>query len=109
MTGTVAFASKKEVSKKFKLYLKVREIKGIQKILNDIEQLPLGDREEWIEEYGDMINTALDEFVDDSSFSFENIFTDDETLALSQELVVTLRDTIQTVEGMLYPDTLLES
>ncbi|NCN50934.1 MAG: hypothetical protein GW762_00615 [Candidatus Pacebacteria bacterium] len=109
MTGTVAFASGAEVSKKFKLYLKVREIKGIKKVISEIEQLPLGDREEWIEEYGDMINTALDNFVDDSSFSFENIFNDDETLALSQELVSTLKDTIQSVEGMLYPDSLLES
>lgn len=109
MTGSVAFASGKEVSKKFRLFLKVREIKGIRQVLYDIEKMPLGAREEWIEEYGDMINAALDDFVDDSSFTFENIFSDDETLALSQELVLTLKETIQTVEGMLYPDSVLES
>lgn len=109
MTGTVAFASGTDVSKKFKLFLKVREIKGIRKILQEVEQLPFQERESWIEEYGDMINSAIDDFVDDSTISFDNIFGDDETLNLSQELVTTLKDTIETVEGMLYPDSQLES
>lgn len=109
MTGAVAFASGTEVSKKFQLYLKVREIKGIRKVLQEVEQLPFPERESWIEEYGDMINSAIDAFVDDSSITFENIFGDDETLTLSQELVTTLKDTIETVEGMLYPDSQLES
>ena len=52
MTGTVAFTSGDEVSKKFRLFLKVREIKGIQKILEEVQMLPSLQREEWIEEYG---------------------------------------------------------
>ena len=109
MTGIVSFASGHEVSSKFKLFLKVREIKGIQKILTEVEQLNLSKREEWIKEYGDLINNAIDAFVDDSGMMMEHVFADDEALALSQELVTTLKDTIETVEGILYNDSFLES
>ena len=109
MTGTVAFTSGEEVSKKFRLFLKVREIKGIQKILDEVQMLPFEERERWIDEYGEMINEAIDEFVDDSGITIENIFSDDEALALSQELIFTLKETISTVEGIMYEDAQLES
>ncbi len=109
MTGTALFVSGHEVSQKTKLFLKVREIKGIKQVLSQVEMMSAVEREEWIEEYGDMINDAIDRFVSDSQFSLENIFTDDEVLYLSQELVTTLKETIQTVEGMLYTQAQLES
>lgn len=109
MIGTVAFASGLEVSKKFKLYLKLREIKGIQRVLTEVTQLSSEEQDKWVEEYGEMVNTAIDSFVDDSSMTFESIFTDDEMLELSQELIITLKETIEAVEGMLYPDSQLES
>lgn len=109
MYGTGTFASQHEVSNKFRLYLKVREIKGIQKVLAEVEQLSLEAREAWIEEYGDLINDAIDAFVEDSGLSFDNVFSDDEALALSQELIVTLKDAIQTVEGIMYQEVQLES
>ena len=56
-----------------------------------------------------MINEAIDEFVDDSGITIENIFSDDEALALSQELIFTLKETISTVEGIMYEDAQLES
>lgn len=109
MTGTVTVASTNEVSSKFKLYLKVREIKGIQEVLSQVQMLSIEERESWVEEYGDMINDAIDAFVDDSGMTIEHVFADDEALALSQELVETLKDTILTVEGIMYQDSQLES
>jgi len=109
MTATMDFSSTEEISKKFKLFLKVREIKGIQKILQEVTLLSSGEREEWIGTYGEMINNAIDTFVDDSNIGIENIFADDESLELSQELIMTLKDTILTVESILYNESQLES
>ncbi|MCA9368939.1 MAG: hypothetical protein H6773_02425 [Pseudomonadales bacterium] len=109
MTGTVSFVSGHEVSKKTQLFLKVREIKEIRRILSNVEAMSQLDQDQWVEEYGEMINDAIDSFIDDSQFSLEHAFADDEILALSQELLLTLKETIETVEGIMYAQSQLES
>ncbi len=109
MTDVAGFVPEHTLSSKFKLYLKVREIKQIYKIVQEIKSLSPSQREKWVEEYGDYIHDAIDTYVEDSDSTLgEGVLFDDELMAMSQELVRTLRDTITTVEDMLYEEASLE-
>lgn len=96
-------------STKFNLYLKTHEVKQINSVLKNIMMMQRDQREEWILENGELVQSAFDTFIDDSNVVLENLNLDDETIELSQELVVSLRDTMQTVESILTDEYLLDS
>lgn len=90
---------------KFSLYLKNREIKEISRALEHIMLLPKNERDKWVEEHGELMNRAFNDFIDSSTETFEtgsssNQF-DDEMMELSQDLVVSLQDTFTRVQKIL--------
>ncbi len=87
-------------STKFSLFLKTRELQQIATSLKSILLKPQKDRAAWLEEYGEIINEAFDSYVDESNFILDSVSFDEESLALSQELVMTLRDALTMIEGI---------
>ncbi len=90
-----------ESSTKFKLFLKNREIQQIKLLLSHVLHLSGQERSEWIQTYGDFVNQAFDALVDDSNVVLDELPMEDDVLALSHELVTSLRDALQLMEGIL--------
>lgn len=95
-------------SLKFNLYLKNKEIVALRDMLDEITRLPLNEQSAWVDDYGQVIEDALDRFVEDSNSVFENLIFDDEILALSQEFVVTLRETIRLMDSIFSQTEMLD-
>ena len=59
------------------------------------------ERRQWVEENGDFLTKAFDQFISETSQTLEGMSMDDETMALSKELVTTLRDTSELLDGLV--------
>lgn len=89
-------------SSKFDLFLKTHELKELGSVLERVMLLPKEQRSAWVEENGELIREAIEVFVRDSSLTLEEVTMDTETMELSKELVVSLRDTMNIVQGILF-------
>jgi hypothetical protein len=96
-------------SQRFVLYLKVREITEVNRALNDALSLPVHEQKKWADENGLILDTALNNFIDDTNVILEKIALDDEILDLSEKLVVGLRSAVQNIDKLLEPQEELES
>ena len=96
-------------SSKFELYLKTREIKQIYKTLRKIMLMPKLEREAWLDEHGSVVAQGFDNFIDSSNVALDNLSLDTETLELSRDLVLHLRDSLTMVHGFLLEEPELES
>jgi hypothetical protein len=96
-------------STKFNLFLKTHQIKQVSDTLQHVMLLPKRKRQSWIREHGELVHQAFDNLVDDSNNLLDNLQLDEETLELSQELVVSLRDAMNLVENILYDQHQLKS
>lgn len=88
-------------SPKFRLFLKTREIQEVKQLLNHVLRMPGKERSAWIAEYGDFVNQAFDALVDDSNFVLDELQFDEEVLEMSHQLVTSLHDALQLMEGIL--------
>ena len=96
-------------SQRFVLYLKVREITQVNKVIRKALRLPIHEQKRWADENGMILDTALNAFIDDTNILLEKISLDDEILDLSEKLVVGLRDAVHNVDKLLGPQEELES
>ncbi|MCB9813359.1 MAG: hypothetical protein H6772_03055 [Pseudomonadales bacterium] len=96
-------------SLKFVLYLKNKEVKEINKVLNKVMQLSKAEQEVWKKQYGEIVDYALDLFVDDSNLVLKKISLDKEVLHLSQKLVISLEKAVKSVEAILGSESQLSS
>ena len=96
-------------SVKFTLYLKTHELREISKVLENVILLPEKERKAWAKEHGEIINKAMDSFVQESNATLSELTFDDETLALSKELIISLRDTVDMIHGILFEGRKLSS
>ncbi len=85
---------------KFSLFLKAREIKQITTVLERIMIMPTQERRKWFRDHGDMVQESFDTMIDDSNQLFDGIRLDDETLELSQDLLVSLREAVYMLEHL---------
>jgi len=98
----IHFLSKSRTkSAKFNLFLKAREMRQVEKVLEQILILPEQSRRRWVEENGEMMSAAFESFIEDSNQTLEEMNLDLESLELSKELVTALRDTTNIVQGIL--------
>jgi len=88
----------------FDLYVKLREIKQAAEVLEQIRSMPARERLDWAEEYGDMVNAAFEHFIDDSNSVLCDVSFDSSTMKLSQDLIVSLRDTLVAVQHIVAAD-----
>lgn len=95
-------------SLKFNLFLKNKEIAALRDMLEEVTKLSLNEQSAWVDDYGQVIENALDRFVEDSNSVFENLIFDDEILELSQEFVVTLREAIRLMDSIFSQTEMLD-
>ncbi|MDA1079905.1 MAG: hypothetical protein O2840_04435 [bacterium] len=88
----------------FELFVKLREIKQAAAALEGINNLPPKERKAWAEQYGRLVYTAFNHFIDDSNSVLRDVSFDSSTMQLSQELVISLRDTLVAVQQILPED-----
>ena len=96
-------------SQRFILFLKVREISAVNCALKIALNLPLKKQREWAGEYGSIIDHALNTFINDSNIVLENLSLDDETLELSEKLIVGLKSALKSIDKILGPHEELKS
>ncbi|NCN06300.1 MAG: hypothetical protein GW946_00465 [Candidatus Pacebacteria bacterium] len=88
----------------FDLFIKLREIKQAAAVLEQIGSLPTKQREAWAKEYGEMVHDAFEGFIDDSNSVLRDVSFDPSTMKLSQDLILSLRDTLATVQHIVAVD-----
>jgi hypothetical protein len=106
---TTLLQNSKPSSVKFTLYLKAHELQEISKVLERVAHMPERKRRAWAQEHGDFINHALDSIVQESNATLSELSFDDETLQLSKDLIVSLRDTVDMFHGLLYQNKKISS
>lgn len=95
-------------STKFNLFLKTRELGSLESILREVMVMPKNDRKAWVDQNGAWLQEAFDAFVQDSNLTLAEVALDEEAMELSKQLVVSLRTTMNMVNGILFEnDTLL--
>ena len=87
-------------SLKFTLYIKKKEIHAMTSVLEKALSLPLNQRQVWTEEHGEFIQSALDAFVDESTAIFDTVVLDEETLGLSENIIVLLREALRKADAV---------
>ncbi len=86
---------------KFDLMLRTRELRELETILRNVQKLQPKERSSWVKQNGDLLSEAFDRLVAETSPTLENLSFDSEVLNLSKELVSTLRDTSQLLDGLV--------
>lgn len=94
---------------KFNLYLKTHEMKELAKVLQRVAGLPQKERAAWAREHAEIVQQAVDFFVQESNDTLAELSLDAEVLELSKELVVSLRDAVDMAQGILTPSSTKKS
>ena len=76
-------------------------MKQIEEVLRGVIILPEPERQAWVVENGALMSAAFESFIEDSNLTLEEMNFDMESLELSKELVTSLRDTMNIVQGIL--------
>lgn len=86
---------------KFDLVMRTRELHELEKVLQSVQAMKGKDRAAWVKANGEVFSQAYELFLADTSQTLEGLSMDDEILALSQELVASLRDTSELLDGLV--------
>lgn len=87
---------------KFNLYLKTHEMRELARVLQKIAKLPKKERLAWAREHAEIVQSAVDFFVEESNATLSELSLDAEVMELSKELVVSLRDAVDMAQGILH-------
>lgn len=105
----IPHTSREIPSQKFLLYLKVKEIKALNRALETVLSQSVLQQREWAESYGVIFDEALNSFIEDSNVILEKVSMEDEVLTLSEELVTHLKQAVQHIDFLLSEQQELES
>lgn len=86
---------------KFDLAMRTRELRELETILRTVHGMAPAQKTAWVKENGDVLSQAFNQFVAETSPTLENLSFDTEVLTLSKELVSTLRDTSELLDGLV--------
>lgn len=86
---------------KFDLLLRTRELAQLEDLLKQIYTYSLDERQAWVEANGDFLALAYEQFISDASQTLQDLSMDDETLKLSRDLVMSLRETGELLDGLV--------
>jgi|GEM_PF-2759024 len=85
---------------KFQLFVKVREIQQLAKILQEVKLKNSSERLIWLKENEAIIATMVDTFTDDSLAQLQGLTADQETVKLSVTLMTELRQTLLQLDSL---------
>lgn len=86
---------------KFDLTMRTRELRQFEQLLKKIYTYPAGQRKTWVKENGNFLSLAFEQFISEASKTLQDLSLDDETLHLSRELVMSLRETGELLDGLV--------
>ncbi|MBP7875980.1 hypothetical protein KA012_03215 [Candidatus Woesebacteria bacterium] len=86
---------------KFDLVLRNRELQQLEELLKQIYTYSSGERKAWVQENGNFLSIAFEQFISDASQTLQNMSMDGETLSLSRDLVMSLRETGELLDGLV--------
>lgn len=88
-------------TKKFQLFVKLREIKALATLLQEVRLKTTAERKAWLQDNEPLIADLVNEFTDDSLSRLQGIGTDRETVSLSVDLVTSLRQTLLLLDSLM--------
>jgi hypothetical protein len=88
-------------TKRFQLFVKVREIKELASLLQEVRLKSTAERQAWLEDNEPIIADLVNEFTDESLSRLQGIGTDRETVNLSVDLVTSLRQTLLLLDSLM--------
>lgn len=94
---------------KFDLVLRTRELQQLETLLKEIYTYSSGERRAWVQENGEFLSFAFEQFISEASRALQDFSLDNETLNLSKELVMTLRETGELLDGLVVKGQRLRS
>ena len=94
---------------KFDLYIKARQMRQVQAILDKVRDLAPEQRQAWLKDNSIQVEEAFDHFVDESNQVLSHVGLDQESLKLSQTIIKGLRDSMTLVGDVVYRQQELES
>ena len=94
--------SPKKEEIKFTFYLKIRQLKQLAAILQNILLKKEEERELWVNEHQGFLNQLMMMVLANSNLSLENIGGDREMSALSLDLAMNLKKTITLLNSLVY-------
>ena len=86
---------------KFDILLRTRELAQLEALLKQIYTYSAGERRNWVQANGDFLSLAFEQFISEASQTLQELSLDDETLNLSRDLVMSLRETGELLEGLV--------
>lgn len=86
---------------KFDLAMRARELEQLEELLKQIYTYSSDERKAWVAENGEFLSFAFEQFISDASQSLQTFSLDDETLSLSRDLVMSLRETGELLDGLV--------
>lgn len=81
--------------------MRTRELAQLETLLKQIYTYSSGERKAWVRENGDFLSLAFEQFISDASQTLQDLSLDDETLNLSRDLVMSLRETGELLDGLV--------
>lgn len=88
-------------TKKFQLFVKLREIKELTTLLQEVGLRSTAERQAWLLDNEPIIADMVNEFTDESLSKLQGIGTDRETVNLSVDLVTSLRQTLLLLDSLM--------
>jgi hypothetical protein len=88
-------------TKKFQLFVKLREIKELTSLLQEVGLRSTAERQAWLLDNEPIIADMVNEFTDESLSKLQGIGTDRETVNLSVDLVTSLRQTLLLLDSLM--------
>lgn len=86
---------------KFDVMIRTHELRQLENVLKGVHAMNGKERSAWVHENGSIFSQAFDRLLSDTSQTLDGLSMDNELLALSQELVSTLRDTSELLDGLV--------
>lgn len=94
---------------KFDLVMRTRELAQLEELLKQIYTYSADERRAWVAANGDFLSLAFEQFISEASRTLQDLSLDDETLNLSRDLVMSLRETGELLDGLVSKGSRLRS
>lgn len=86
---------------RFDLFLKVRQIKQLELVVQNLKAQRLPERRAWLQANHTLMTDLVNEFTDESLSKLQGVATDPESVKLSVDLISNLRQTLLSLDGLM--------
>jgi hypothetical protein len=92
--------------RKFGLYLKAHELQQARQLLETVQHFAPADRQAWLSDHEELVAQVIDGVVNDAAEALDGLHLDKETMKLSMDFVINLREMVNAFQHITYqPET----